>query len=104
MLTPENKQKWIEALRSGKYSQTQRVLRRDEDDSQSYCCLGVFCDLVAPDKWVSVASRAGYSFNNIFDSFKSQNSTLVLDLIRMNDVEDKNFAEIADYVEQYQPD
>jgi hypothetical protein len=35
------KQQWIEALRSGEYSQTQNQLR----DHQGYCCLGVLCDL-----------------------------------------------------------
>lgn len=35
------KQLWIEALRSGEYSQTKSVLR----DTYGFCCLGVLCDL-----------------------------------------------------------
>jgi hypothetical protein len=35
------KQQWIEALRSGEYSQTQEQLK----DHHGYCCLGVLCDL-----------------------------------------------------------
>ena len=35
------KQQWIEALRSGEYSQTQNQLK----DHHGYCCLGVLCDL-----------------------------------------------------------
>jgi hypothetical protein len=35
------KQKWISALRSGKYKQTKKVL----NDGTGMCCLGVLCDL-----------------------------------------------------------
>ena len=38
MLT-ENQEKWVEALRSGDYEQTQGCLQ----DSKGYCCLGVAC-------------------------------------------------------------
>jgi len=38
---------WIDALRSGKYEQTQRQLRRED----SFCCLGVLCDLYDPQGW-----------------------------------------------------
>ena len=35
----ENAMKWIEALRSGEYSQTERTL----SDKDGFCCLGVAC-------------------------------------------------------------
>ena len=35
----ENAMKWIEALRSGEYSQTQGTL----SDKDGFCCLGVAC-------------------------------------------------------------
>lgn len=41
------KSKWIEALRSGKYQQGTGRLRRDDH----FCCLGVLCDIVSPEKW-----------------------------------------------------
>jgi hypothetical protein len=44
----EIKQKWLEALRSGKYEQGRRVLRSADD---KYCCLGVLCDLIDPNAW-----------------------------------------------------
>lgn len=37
-------QKWIDALRSGKYSQTQGQLQ----DTNGYCCLGVACKVFIP--------------------------------------------------------
>ena len=36
------RERWIEALRSGKYEQTQNNLR----DVNGYCCLGVLCDVI----------------------------------------------------------
>jgi len=47
-VNPQWKQKWIEALRSGKYKQTRAKLRRQT----GYCCLGVLCDLVDSKRWV----------------------------------------------------
>lgn len=44
-MKPEIKQRWIQALRSGHYSQTQKNLRTEN----GYCCLGVLCDLYAQD-------------------------------------------------------
>jgi len=38
---------WIEALRSGKYIQTQGNLRCED----GFCCLGVLGDLINPDAW-----------------------------------------------------
>jgi len=40
-MNQEVKKAWIEALRSGEYKQTTGRLRRGD----SYCCLGVLCDL-----------------------------------------------------------
>ena len=38
---------WLDALRSGKYNQTTRRLRR----STGFCCMGVACDLENPNGW-----------------------------------------------------
>jgi uncharacterized protein YeaC (DUF1315 family) len=45
-MNPEIKQKWIDALRSGKYSQGSEKLRSE----QGYCCLGVLCDLYSQEQ------------------------------------------------------
>lgn len=48
----EIKEKWIDALRSGEYTQTQGSLRNEN----GYCCLGVLCDLYTKEhnlKWDS---------------------------------------------------
>lgn len=53
--------KWVEALRSGKYQQTTRVLRRGD----SFCCLGVLCDVVDPTKWKKWESFSTHTDNSI---------------------------------------
>lgn len=44
----EIKQQWLAALRGGTYSQARSCLHKNDE----FCCLGVLCDLVAPDKWI----------------------------------------------------
>lgn len=43
-MNQEIKKQWVDALRSGKYKQTQSQLH---DRQGGYCCLGVLCDLHA---------------------------------------------------------
>ena len=49
-MNPEIKQKWVNALHSGKYEQGNGKLY----SGQGYCCLGVLCDLYSKEnnlKW-----------------------------------------------------
>ena len=63
-LGPEKaRAKLVEALRSGKYPQTDRALR----DREGYCCLGVACDLYRkherPDEqWKPINDRLVWEF------------------------------------------
>lgn len=43
----EIKQRWLEALRSGRYAQGEGALKQQHDGEEKpqYCCLGVLCDL-----------------------------------------------------------
>lgn len=45
-MNQEIKQKWLDALRSGEYTQGKRMLRQDNN---AFCCLGVLCDLHAKE-------------------------------------------------------
>lgn len=49
----ELKQKWLDALRSGKYKQGKGLLR---DRNDCFCCLGVLCD-VAGMRWIPGATE-----------------------------------------------
>ena len=44
------KERWIKALRSGKYKQGQHLLVSNDSDDKKYCCLGVLCQLYATEK------------------------------------------------------
>ena len=46
----EIKEKWLEALRSGKYQQGRMRLRNSREE---FCCLGVLVDIVHPEWWVA---------------------------------------------------
>jgi hypothetical protein len=43
----KNRKKWLKALRSGKYEQTTGALKNSYEDS--FCCLGVLCDVYKKD-------------------------------------------------------
>lgn len=53
----EIRDRWVAALRSGKYKQGEGVLREsiivDGVTLYSYCCLGLLADIVDPDGWGS---------------------------------------------------
>ena len=55
--------RWVEALRSGKYEQTRGTLRRNKEQELAgmeptpvgFCCLGVLCDVINPDGWMNLS-------------------------------------------------
>jgi len=56
--------KWIKALRSGKYKRTKEVLcRQQENGNKQYCCLGVLCDLYMKEKGGKWYATNGYPFD-----------------------------------------
>lgn len=51
-LKPEVAKKWVEALRSGDYRQTQNALQHTKDTDENpegFCCLGVLCDVAVKE-------------------------------------------------------
>ncbi len=110
-IDPEFKAKWVKALRSGRYKQAHKALRRpillDTGESKiGYCCLGVACDLIDPSIWEPSKNPEGT--NDSFDwggvpSFSTRAFPFVTppvsaQLAQMND-EGKTFSEIADWIE-----
>jgi hypothetical protein len=43
--------RWTTALRSGKYKKGKDALRIKAKNGDKFCCLGVLCDIVAPNAW-----------------------------------------------------
>lgn len=104
---PTRKQirKWVEALRSGEYTQTKSHLQ----DEHGHCCLGVGCEVSINKRFLK---RDGHGFligatprivqpvrpwlKNIDDSFKT---IMGRRLTTLNDSEGFTFDEIADMLE-----
>jgi hypothetical protein len=57
------KEKWVAALRSGKYKQTSEVLY----DYEGFCCLGVLCDIYSKEKGVEWEHSDKNNLPAIFD-------------------------------------
>ena len=58
----EIKDKWVAALRSGEYQQAYGRLR----DDNSFCCLGVLCDISGLGKWVNESGSWHYSITGCY--------------------------------------
>jgi hypothetical protein len=93
-------EEWPAALRSGKYRQGEKALNKGE----KFCCLGVYADLCEVEWEEGLAGRlvfrgsAGKCWAGALPG--DWVSERVLDtLIPMNDW-GKDFAEIADYIEE----
>lgn len=116
----DNAQKWVEALRSGRFQQGQNQLRRDDN---TYCCLGVACELYheatgqgewddgqfCVNRFCVKGESSAFSLPSPVQQWLRINSPSgVIDpnlpkprrqsLIRMNDL-GKSFDEIADFIE-----
>lgn len=116
--------KWLEALRSNKYKQTRSVLKRGD----SFCCLGVLCDVADHDKWQCISDTQDGETYSIWEwedeecvppeellklvdidcdepkfnleKYEPLKKNELGILTEMNDRKDKIFAEIADWLEE----
>lgn len=110
--------KWVKALRSGKYKKGIGSLNRISDNS--YCCLGVLCDISKKGKWTpegsycigpgwyydiflpkSVANWAGMTNA---EGGLSAGYRGVRSLVNLNDHVAKSFKMIANYIEKHYKD
>jgi hypothetical protein len=109
-MNPQIKQKWVDALRSGEYQQTQKRLRTED----GFCCLGVLCDLYGKENNVE------WQHNEVVGYFYENHSfSLPSSVVEWSGVEDGNpfvndqtsslgslndkgstFIEIADLIEE----
>jgi len=65
-MNKEIAKKWVQALRSGKYKQGREVLHRKENGKDTYCCLGVLCDLYQQDR--RSKKKKGLAVDNKYDT------------------------------------
>lgn len=96
--------RWIEVLTSGEYKQTKGYLRNND----SFCCLGVLCDLNYKDggaKWEQECTYFDNQDNSEFLPRPIQDYVMLKDsdvkvLIDMNDQKGKSFHQIAKYIKE----
>jgi hypothetical protein len=113
--------RWIAALRSGKYEQGYKRLNRDN----KFCCLGVLCDILKDEIDLTVSVERGIthynsngsvlpnallnyanlnSYMGYISSFSGDENTYCpegLTLSHLNDSENYNFSKIADVIEKH---
>lgn len=117
------KERWLEALRSGKYKQAQNLLKHTDKNNENpeFCCLGVLCELAVESNIISpsemnideewaymghsdltppeVSDWAGFSDSNpevaIDDDLR-----YTLCLSDLNDTYAYDFEKIADIIEE----
>lgn len=116
----ELKTKWVNALRSDEYKQGRSRLVQGKGDHQAFCCLGVLCEVAGFDRVKPVDANAAEMYVNYVNPYARQGEydklTTSLDddalkglgmtadqqetLVTMNDLQNRNFNEIADWVEE----
>lgn len=79
-MNPKVKKRWVEALRSGKYEQGKRRLRSEN----TFCCLGVLCDLYRIDQ----GGRADWKYGELGCSFLGQMNELPIEVARWSGLND----------------
>ena len=62
------KAKWIKALKSGKYKKGDGALKKKVERRYTYCCLGVLCDIVNPNRWRKGDAKNNWDVNYKFES------------------------------------
>ena len=96
-MDPEVKAKWLEALRSGEYTQGRLTLHNRM--SNEYCCLGVLCHVQDPESLDNMPI-ATMRAEKVPDKFAAGLTHVrQRHLAKMND-KYKNFNFIADYIEE----
>jgi hypothetical protein len=99
-MNAEIKERWVAALRGGLYPQTSGSLR----DNFGYCCLGVLCDIVDPEKWEQYGTSFGYENHTAFPPIGLRqdvglDARVEREAASMND-NGSSFPEIADFLEK----
>jgi hypothetical protein len=99
-MTQQQKDKWVAALRSGQFAQGKRRLIDLSQDPPRYCCLGVAREVLNLQT-DSAFCIGEYGAVGNFDTFTFLSQDAQGRLMDLNDVQERSFLEIADYIEAY---
>ena len=100
---PEIKQNWIDALRSGDFKQGRYALFNSS--TNTYCCLGVLCEITLQplqhfDSRVKLYNNEQTSLSSNFLLTIGMGDGVQKTLMSLNDLDNKSFNEIADWIEE----
>lgn len=113
-MSPELKEKWVAALRSGKYTQITGSLEEPLNSKVSNCCLGVLCRVTENDPYGEFLDYERDEFTCVsygevltpaFREHIVLNIEYVTTLVSMNDGmgeytdNPQTFSQIADWIE-----
>jgi len=121
VLTEKQKirRQWVRALRSGKYKQGRRYLRKEISGEDRFCCLGVLCELAVKAKVIPEPNKVGSGYRYKYEgeahtlplriqkwagltdevgSFKNKKNGFT-SLVFKNDSYKFDFQQIADIIE-----
>lgn len=90
------KQKWLKALRSGRYKQAIGRLQVTRNYKDTFCCLGVLCKTQKVKNDI-IESSFGLPNDVRMNVSLSEKDCLIL--TTLNDEEKKSFKEIANWIE-----
>ena len=105
------KEQWVKALRGGEYAQGIGCLKEQrEEGSDTYCCLGVLCE-IHTNVQSHKTENGEYTYvykkenevGNLMPTLKYKLEITHKDeaiLIELNDNNDADFNQIADYIEK----
>lgn len=119
------KKLWLAALRGGQYKQARGKLRKS-NDHDTFCCLGVLQDIVAPEDWrqddidkiwfanstaghlcpkfrhrVGLSSDNTHTLIQMNDGIRDNKAPYVDEIKYKDGHEPKSFKEIADFIEEH---
>lgn len=100
--------KWITALESGNYK---KCIGKLHKAGNSFCALGILCDVHDPTKWKYYKPLQDDSYylyinyseeipNEIYEKIKTPETNIRTMIMHMNDIENKSFKEIAQYLRE----
>lgn len=82
----EVKKLWLDALRSGEYTQTTGELK----NSEGYCCLGVLCDIAVKNGVITEIEDGYLSQRDVADSNYIENATLPIEVMYWAELDSVN--------------
>jgi hypothetical protein len=102
------KDRWVKALRSGRYTQcTDTLVKYDERDRETNCCLGVLCRVMRqPREDWEAYGELDSCWGSVYEDALATGLTdkNMLTLMQMNDGIDRkqsSFEEIANHIEKW---